>query len=141
MLRIIQHVLVSEVYGQNVLSQSSNSPMNPPIEDSILKIGQGRWLLGSSITCEIVVSTPDDALISWEGEDEKTYCLRRATRIEEVGLRVTGQSTSEEGRVHQTGTSAAIWSFGGVFCKVKAWREGMQLEGNTIRYVGKVSTI
>ena len=113
--------------------------MTPPIEDSIRKIGPGHWLLGSFVTCEIVPSTPADALISWQDEEGQTFCLRRMTSVE--SLYEARESASGEGRVHQAGTSAAVWKFGGAFFKVKAWRQGMQLEGDTIRHVNNISTI
>jgi hypothetical protein len=117
--------------------------MNPPIEDSVVNIGQGNWLLGSSFVCQIVLKVPDDALTSWEGCDRSVYCLRNLRNLpeDEKSSIMRQYGSSECDRVHQAGTSAAVCSFGGIFMKVKAWRPGMQLESNTIRYVNNVSSI
>jgi Phosphotransferase enzyme family len=114
--------------------------MDPPIEDSVVKIGHGTWLLGSSFVCQIVLEIPDNALKSWKGDDGSTYCLRSLSGLEKSSFRRECGST-ETDRVHHAGTSAAVWSFGGIFVKVKAWRHNMQLESSTIRYVNNISSV
>jgi len=111
--------------------------MNPPIEDSVLRTRQNHWLLGSRYVCEHVVYVPNDAVISWEA-DGNTYCIRKSSADEKNSI-ILGDSESD--RFHHAGTSAAVWNIGGTFVKVKAWRHGMQLESDTIRFVNSISSI
>jgi len=113
--------------------------MNPPIEASVLKVSPTRWLLGSTtVICEIVESMPNDAFLDWKSEEGNRYCLRWKRYGDETHAK--GKATEMEGPVRHAGTSAAVWSFGGIFFKVKAWRNGMQLESDTIRFINKIST-
>lgn len=111
--------------------------MNPPIEDSVVRTRQNHWLLGSLHVCELVVNVPNDAAVSWEA-DGNTYCIRKSS-ADERDSTVLGDSESD--RFHHAGTSAAVWKIGGTFVKVKAWRHGMQLESDTIRFVNSISSI
>ncbi|KAF9732310.1 hypothetical protein PMIN01_09168 [Paraphaeosphaeria minitans] len=99
--------------------------MDPPIEDSIVLAKPNCWLLGSSYACELVDNVPNDAMASWNAGGD-TYCIRKA-------------STNYRDSV--LGTSAAVWNIGGTFVKVKAWRDGMQLEVDTIQFVNRISSI
>jgi len=40
------------------------SLMDPPIEDSIIRTKQNKWVLGSLYVCEVVVDVADDAVTS-----------------------------------------------------------------------------
>jgi len=109
--------------------------MDPRIEDSVTCIGPDRWLLGSLYICE-VVSVPSDAAVAiWE-ENGKTYCIRTSSGDERRGL-----NDSAANRIHHAGTSAAVWNIGGMYIKVKAWRQNMQLESDTIRFVKRMSSV
>ncbi|KAF2635821.1 hypothetical protein P280DRAFT_461233 [Massarina eburnea CBS 473.64] len=112
-------------------------PMHPPVEDSVVRTGQNHWSLGSLYVCELVSGVPDDAVISWEA-DGNTYCIRESSTDEQASA-VSGDSGSN--RFHHAGTSAAVWNIGGTFVKVKAWRRGMELESDTIRFVNSISSI
>jgi hypothetical protein len=83
------------------------------------------------VTCG--VSDKHGSFCSWtDGSVE--YLLGKRTTTDMLNHSIEGDF--ETGRVHLAGTSAAVWKIGpNVFCKVKAWREGMQLESNTIRFV------
>ncbi|CZS91143.1 uncharacterized protein RAG0_01900 [Rhynchosporium agropyri] len=96
------------------------------------RLTRDRWLLGSSIICERVTTPiPSIAIISWQDGDG-TFYLRE--RVEED--LVLPEDGLETGLAHEAGTSAAVWSIGvDAFCKVKAWREGMELESKTIEFV------
>ena len=113
------------------------SPMDPPIEDSIVRTKQGFWLLGSQYVCEIVVNVPSNAEKSWEANGN-TYCIRKSSTKQQ---RSGTLGDSESDRVYQAGTSAAVWNIGGTFIKVKGWRNGMQLESDTIKFVNTISSI
>lgn len=111
--------------------------MDPPIENSVVRTGKNRWLLGSLYICELVPNVPNDAVVSWEA-DGNTYCIRRCSSNEQDR---TVFCDSESNRVHHAGTSAAVWHIGGTFVKVKAWRKGMQLESSTIQFVNRESSV
>ncbi|KAK2623871.1 hypothetical protein QTJ16_006505 [Diplocarpon rosae] len=106
--------------------------MTPPIGKSVRRPTQDCWILGSSKVCErITTPIPSTAIISWENGDGTFYLRERVE--EDLLLREDG---SETGLVHEGGTTAAVWSIGvNAFCKVKAWREGMELESKTIEFV------
>ncbi|KAF2789425.1 hypothetical protein K505DRAFT_410352 [Melanomma pulvis-pyrius CBS 109.77] len=90
--------------------------MNPPIEDSVVCTRQNHWLLGSLYVCELVNIVPGDADSAALGDSEASRC-------------------------HHAGTSAAVWSIGGTYIKVKAWRDDMQLESDTIRFVNRTCSV
>lgn len=89
-------------------------------------------MVGSSKVCERVTTPiPSNAIISWQDGDGTFYLRERVQ--EDLLLPEDGSKT---GLVHEGGTSAAVWSIGvNAFCKVKAWREGMELESKTIEFV------
>jgi len=114
--------------------------MNPPIEDSIVQIGQDRWLLGYAVVCEVVSEEPKDALKSWR-DDGKLYCLRTLPETDGTSITPRQCGNLQNGLFHHAGTSAAAWNIGGMFIKVEAWRPEMQLESDTIRFVNRVSSL
>ncbi|TVY12798.1 hypothetical protein LARI1_G009076 [Lachnellula arida] len=88
--------------------------MIPPIGTSVRRLTTDRWRLGSSKVCERVTTlTPSNAIASWEDKNGTDL-------------------------VHEGGTSAAVWNIGpNIFCKVKAWCEGLESEGDAIQFVGR----
>ncbi|KAH9221682.1 hypothetical protein DL95DRAFT_355778 [Leptodontidium sp. 2 PMI_412] len=106
--------------------------MTPPISTSVRRLTRDRWMLGSSKICERVTRPiPSNAIISWQDGDGTFYLRERVD-----GDLSVPKDGSETGLVHEGGTSAAVWSIGAnAFCKVKAWREGMELESKTIEFV------
>ncbi|KAF1961488.1 hypothetical protein CC80DRAFT_532103 [Byssothecium circinans] len=108
--------------------------MDPPIENSIIRVKEDCWMLGSEYSCEVVVSMPDDAVTSWEA-DGNTYCIRKSSNRSNVS------GDPESDRVHKGGTAAAVWRIGGTFIKVKSWLQGMQLESDIIRFVNSTSSV
>ena len=115
--------------------------MRPPIENSVVKISASRWLLGSSMICESDLTVPpEDVKASWKGDDGKTYYLRTAPTS--LVAAPAGENTSEsfeKDRVHQAGTSAAVWAFGGVHVKVKSWIPELESEQASIEHARKVN--
>ncbi|KAJ8116076.1 hypothetical protein OPT61_g2420 [Boeremia exigua] len=103
--------------------------MEPPIERPICQIITRRWSLGSMMICEAVKEVPTDALAGWEDKAGVKYCVRELPGLKDA------TSHPADGLYHQSGTSAAVWTIGGGFIKVKAWRDDMQLESDTIRFV------
>lgn len=68
-------------------------------------------------------------LADWHDGDS-TFYLRQRTAHD------TSEGDTEIDRIHLAGTGAAVWCLGGnTICKAKAWREGLQLEDDTIRFV------
>ncbi|KAK7538815.1 uncharacterized protein J3D65DRAFT_351503 [Phyllosticta citribraziliensis] len=115
--------------------------MDPLITDSVHQTGPGRWSLGSAIICEQGFKPHERALVTWEDENNgHYYSLRKATEADSP-LRphgdVPGTSLPEDHLLHRAGTSSAVWTLGGIVCKVKSWIPGMQLEHETIAFVNK----
>jgi hypothetical protein len=77
-------------------------------------------------------SKPADAIAGWQDGDG-TFYLRKSSASE-----LPGGGDVEADRIHVGGTSSAVWRLGkDAFCKVRAWCEGLELEVNTIRFVGE----
>jgi hypothetical protein len=132
-----QHVLVLATHSPVETKPTFFSAMTPPIEHSVVRTGQNHWLLGTLYVCELVDTVPNDAVVHWEA-DGNTYCIRTSTADVHDSPQ-TGDS--ESNLCHHAGTSAAVWCIGGVFVKVKAWQDGMQLESDTIRFVNSISSV
>lgn len=120
--------------------------MDPPIEESIMQIGDERWSLGSTVICEAVGpggEAAKNALAKWEDEAGITYCVWASSTIQVAQTYSTeNQKSSDHLKLwHKAGTSAAVWKLRGAFVKVKAWRNGMQLESNTINFVKDCVTV
>ena len=110
--------------------------MEPPIGLSVARTSPCRWILGSLMVCEKVddpsQSKPADAIADWQ-EGDATFYLRKSSADES-----SGGGDVETDRVHVGGTSSAVWLLGkDAFCKVHAWCDGLELEANTIRFVGE----
>ncbi|KPM39857.1 hypothetical protein AK830_g6710 [Neonectria ditissima] len=107
--------------------------MFPPIAVSITRISPHGWILGSSMLCERIENPevkPANVIIDWQ-DGGNTFYLRKRTANDMSG------GDAEIDRIHVGGTSAAVWCLGeNSFCKVHAWCEGLELEANTIRFVG-----
>lgn len=106
--------------------------MTPPIGLSIRRVSPDRWTLGSTMICERIQtssSKPADAYISWEDECGLFYLRKRTPDDTTTG------GNADIDRVYLAGVSAAVWRIGQCFFKVHAWRNGMELECNTIRFV------
>lgn len=72
---------------------------------------------------------PAGAMTSWQDGDS-TFYVRQKTAHDTSG------GDAEIDRIHVGGTSAAVWLLGeNAFCKAHAWREGLQLEADNIRFV------
>ena len=101
---------------------------------SITRINPHRWILGSSMLCERIENPevkPSNAIIDWQDGDN-TFYLRKRTADDMSG------GDAEIDRIPVGGTSAAVWCLGeNSFCKLHAWCEGLELEANTIRFVGE----
>jgi len=106
--------------------------MTPPIGGSIRRVTLDRWMMGSSKVCERALTrNPANAIVTWEDGDVTFYLRERAES--EI---LSPEDDLDAGLVHEGGTSAAVWSIGAdAFCKVKAWREGMELESRTIAFI------
>lgn len=113
--------------------------MDPPIENSIAKIRQDCWRLGSRIICEIVSEASECALVSWAGDDGQEYCIRELS-MEEKAMGASAK-LFEYSPYYHAGTSSAVWNIGGIYFKAKSWCRGMQLESNTIHYVTTISSV
>lgn len=106
--------------------------MDPPITESICQPRPDVWMMGSSIVCEKVTVLPENVLTSWKDNEGHIFCLRS-----NEGTLPQQTTDAACGRIHNSGTSGAVWVIGGLFCKVKAWVENMETEADTLRYVRK----
>lgn len=108
--------------------------MEPSIEVSVARTSSRQWILGSLIVCEKVddpKSKPADTIADWQDGDS-TFYLRKSSANRLLDGDV------ETDRIHVGGTSSAVWCLGdNAVCKVHAWCEGLELEANTIRFVGE----
>lgn len=115
--------------------------MDPVIEHSVAKIAARQWLLGSSMLCEMNPTTvPSDALASWSSERGDTFYLCRSPSPRQ-DINGDVEELAKVDRVHQAGTGAAVWAFGDVHIKAKAWVPELQSESDTIEFVQKTTTI
>ncbi|KAK4100742.1 hypothetical protein N658DRAFT_567361 [Parathielavia hyrcaniae] len=98
--------------------------MEPPIEVSVARTSPCRWVLGSWMMCEKAdnaESKPADAIADWQDGDG-TFYLRKSSSTDELS-----GGDVEADRVHTGGSSSAV----------HAWCEGLELEANTMRFVGE----
>ncbi|CZT13887.1 uncharacterized protein RCO7_05100 [Rhynchosporium graminicola] len=110
--------------------------MTPAIGTSVHRLTPDRWILGSSTVCERSKTTnPIRAIVTWrDGED--TFCLRKLPKRDHP----LPNHKLEAGLIHESGTSAAVWSLGSnTFCKVKAWCEELEAESDTISFVKNIA--
>jgi hypothetical protein len=106
------------------------SEASPPIESSILKIGDNIYRMGSTFICEKTIGElPESAVTMWKDNND-TYYLRRA--VDEF----LPENNAFEDVIYKAGTSSAVWAFGtSVICKVKTWCNGMGMESSTLAFL------
>jgi hypothetical protein len=106
--------------------------MTPTIDTSVQQVSLDRWLMGFSIVCErVTTSKLINTIISWQDSDSIFYLCKK---IE--GDLSMSECDSKTGLIYMKGTSLVVWTIRtNVFCKVKAWCTGMELESNTIQFV------
>ena len=101
--------------------------LNPPIESSISKIGEHKWLVGRQHICEPADSSNlTGAIAHWDDELGRKFCLRTTD--------AQPQSSYLE-PFYCAGDCAALWQFAGKIWKVKSSLEKMQMEAETIDFV------
>ncbi|VUC36984.1 unnamed protein product [Clonostachys rosea] len=108
-------------------------PMTPPIDFSIRRTTPDQWFLGTKKICEKVQdqeSKPADALTSWEADGEIFYIRNKTPQDVPKGTDYLGP-----GPISHSGDTTAVWCIGQCFFKVNAWRGGMELEADNIRFV------
>lgn len=110
------------------------SEMNPPHTKSITTSGNNILNLGSSRVCVRLSasgSPPPGPLASWRDGNSVIYVLQRDTPPIE-SLRFDYQL------IHEAGSSSAVWTLGNnAVCKVHPWKEGTQLEADTLAFISK----
>jgi hypothetical protein len=115
--------------------------MSPAVGQSIVKIAPTQWLIGSSMICESGLKVPPETMVArWIGNEGLTYYLSKSSTLHDLGLSEESKSElSRNDRVHLGGTGAAVWAFGNVHVKAKAWTPESQLEHETIKHVRKIN--
>uniref|UniRef100_A0A093V7A4 Uncharacterized protein YcbJ n=1 Tax=Talaromyces marneffei PM1 TaxID=1077442 RepID=A0A093V7A4_TALMA len=103
---------------------------SPPIESSILKVGDDIYRMGSTFICEKAIGeVPESAVTTWKDNND-TYYLRRA--VDEF----LPENNALEDVIYKAGTSSAVWAIGrNVICKVKTWCHGMEMESSTLAFL------
>jgi hypothetical protein len=103
-----------------------------PIGTSVRRLTLDRWILGSSKVCErFATAAPQDNIVSC-GDGNITFCLRELTEEDHLFVE-DGLNTD---LIHEGRTSSAAEKIKpNAVCKVKAWCEGLESEGNTIQLV------
>lgn len=106
--------------------------MDPPMVHSVVKLNEQRFRLGSSMICEKSNAKGDPkVLTSWQDEG-MTWVLRPQAECD----RIMPSSSSAANMVAEGGTCQGTWAIGdSVLCKVRAWREDMGMEQDTINLV------
>jgi serine/threonine protein kinase len=89
-------------------------------------------MIGSSMICEKanVTVLPENVLTSWKDDQGHIFYLRP-----NEGTLPQQTTDTAYGPIHNSGTSGAVWEVGGLFCKVKAWAENIEMEADTLAYV------
>lgn len=106
--------------------------MEPAIGESVLKLSERSYRVGSSMVCELSEAGPRDVLASWQ-EGENTFIVRKASEQERQS---STNSSSIVTPWYTLAKSEGLWGFGGtVQCRSKAWAEGLEPEGETISFV------
>ncbi|KAF2175516.1 hypothetical protein K469DRAFT_680019 [Zopfia rhizophila CBS 207.26] len=103
--------------------------LDPPIGQSVYGVRPYTWKIGATVICEKVSKVPENALTHWRDDDMNIFCLRPAEP--------TQAETEEITPIYSSGTSGAVWSIGGIFCKVKSWQRGIEQEKEAIDFVKK----
>jgi serine/threonine protein kinase len=111
--------------------------MSPVIENSIVAVAPGKWLIGSSMICESgFTEPPHDSQASWIGPDGSNFYLSECNdTLALLPSKEEVDELSRTNRVYKAGTGAAAWAFGGVHIKAKSWIPGLQSEHDTMAYV------
>ncbi|THW56974.1 hypothetical protein D6D20_08322 [Aureobasidium pullulans] len=115
--------------------------MIPPCRESITESGPVVLALGTMVNCiRAPLSTPPapNTLLSWNDTDFVFHLLPRGVSTE--GLVNTSLRLQDSDPMHKliydAGSCSGVYFLGNeIVCKVKGWKEGMQLESETIAFV------
>jgi len=110
--------------------------MDPRSIDSLKMSNLGFLNIGTLVTCvktRADASPPKGCLLSWPDGDVIFNLLPQN------GSAIGRSDQSEEPEyqlIHEAGSSNAVWTVGNeVVCKVHAWKEGIDLESQTIAFI------
>ncbi|KAH0372587.1 hypothetical protein KCU65_g1170, partial [Aureobasidium melanogenum] len=113
--------------------------MDPRHIESISTSDSGALNIGTSVVCasaRACVSCPPDILASWQDGDNVIYLLPKPEQTQPVLPHDFPQENLEHHLIHEAGSRNAVWIIGNeAVCKVQAWKEGLQLETETIAFV------
>ncbi|KAK6000670.1 hypothetical protein QM012_003395 [Aureobasidium pullulans] len=106
--------------------------MNPRHVDSITTPDQKILNVGTSRICIRVPSSeapPSESLASWQDGYSVIHVLLRDTlSFESLEL--------DHQLIHEAGSANAVWTLGNTaVCKVNPWKEGYELEADTLAYI------
>jgi len=110
--------------------------MNPRHIDSLKMSSLGSLNIGTLVTCvetRADASPPKGCLLSWPDGESIFHLLPQHDSVIE---RSAQSEQPEYHLIHEAGSSNAVWIIGNeVVCKVHAWKEGIDLESQTIAFI------
>lgn len=106
------------------------SEASPPIESSILKVGDGIYRIGSTFICEKAIGeVPESIVTTWKGNND-TYYLCRA-----IG-KFLPKNNAFKGVIYKAGTLSAVWAIStNMICNVKTWCDDIEIENSTLAFL------
>ncbi|THY12739.1 hypothetical protein D6D02_05032 [Aureobasidium pullulans] len=115
--------------------------MIPPCRESITESSPNVLTLGTSVNCvrtPLASPPPRNTLLSWHDGDFIFHLLPRCqstANLIDSSLQLQDSLPMHE-LIYDAGSSSGVYSLGNeIVCKVKGWKEGMQLESETIAFV------
>jgi hypothetical protein len=115
--------------------------MNPRHIDSLKISSLGNLDMGTAVTCVKIkpdATPPTNSLVSWSDGAFMFHLLPQ----HDVAAGITDEQPSslqnepEYQLIHEAGSCNAVWIIGNeVVCKIHAWKEGIQMESETIAFI------
>lgn len=119
-----------------------DSEMSPLCTESLKTSSLGTLDMGTILTCVKMradATPPKNCLASWLDGEYTLHLLPQhdfTANIADQALHLQGEPERE--LIYQAGGGSAVWFVGNeVVCKVHAWKEGLDMESETIAFVRK----
>ncbi|KAL2033411.1 hypothetical protein VTO58DRAFT_104125 [Aureobasidium pullulans] len=115
--------------------------MIPPCRESITKSSPNILALGTSVNCvrtPLASPPPPNTLLSWHDGDFIFHLLPRCQSTANLidSSPQLQDSLPMHELIYDAGSCSGVYFLGNeIVCKVKGWKEGMQLESETIAFV------
>jgi hypothetical protein len=114
--------------------------MSPLCTESLKLSSLGTLNMGTAVICvktRADVTLPTNCLVSWSDGDSVFHLLPQHDYAREKGDQsLDFQDEPEYDLIYEAGSASAVWTVGSeAICKVHAWKEGIQLESETIAFI------